>query len=121
VRLLLVASAGAVGALCRYGVGTWVGERSFPWATLAINVVGSFLIGVVLTVAPARHWSDDLRTTLAVGLIGSFTTFSTFAWEGIGLGRDGRVPAAALYLVASVGLGLLAGVAGLTAGTALAR
>lgn len=121
MRLVLIAVAGAVGAACRYAIGTMVGERSFPWATLGINVVGSFLLGAVVTAATARHWPADLRAALAVGLIGSFTTFSTFAWEGLTLGRDDRLVAASAYVALSVTLGLLAGAAGLSAGTALTR
>jgi len=121
VRLLLIALAGACGALARYGVGVGVGERSFPWATLVINVVGSFLIGLVLTVATANRWSADVRVPLATGFIGSFTTFSTFAWEGLGLGRDDRLPGAVAYLGASVVLGLAAAALGLGVGTLLSR
>lgn len=111
--------AGAAGALCRYGIGVMVGERSFPWSTLAINVAGSFALGVVLTVAAARHWSPEVSTPVTVGFLGAFTTFSTFAWEGVTLGRAERLAAAAGYAVLSVVLGLVAAVAGLRVGQSL--
>jgi len=112
VRAVLVAVAGAAGALVRYGIASAVGSRGFPWATLAINVSGSFLLGLVLTVAQGRGWSPNLTTPVAVGFLGAYTTFSTFAWEGLDLGRDDRLGVAALYVAASVVLGLLAAAAG---------
>ncbi|WP_421119985.1 fluoride efflux transporter FluC [Aquihabitans daechungensis] len=116
MRFVLVGVAGAAGALCRYGIGVAVGERSFPWSTLAINIVGSFLLGLVLTVATARGWPVEVTAPVAVGFIGSFTTFSTFSWEALTLSRGDRVGAAAAYIAVSVVLGLLAAVLGLRMG-----
>jgi CrcB protein len=118
---LLVGLAGAAGALSRYGIGLAVGVRSFPWSTLVINVTGSFLLGVVLTVATARRWSPDVSTPIAVGFLGAYTTFSTFTWEGLTLGRTDRLPAAVGYIVVSVTAGLLAASGGLAVGNALAK
>lgn len=119
MQAVLVAVAGAAGALSRYGIGSAVGERSFPWATLAINVSGSFLLGLVLTLARQRGWSPEVTTPVAVGFLGAYTTFSTFAWEGLELGRADRVAVAAAYVAGSVVLGLLAAAAGWGAGSAL--
>ena len=119
MRILLIAVAGAGGAVTRYGIGRAVGVRSFPWATLLINVTGSFLLALVLTVATAKRWSPDVSAAIAVGFLGAFTTFSTFAWEGLTLGRTDRLPAAVAYVTASIALGLLAATAGLRLGEAL--
>src|SRR5436853_4967308 len=113
MRALLVALAGALGALARYGLGLAVGPVTFPWVTLVINVSGAFVLGAVLTLAPARHWSPNLSAPIAVGFLGAYTTFSTFSWETFVLGRvDGRWASAALYVAASVVLGIAAAWAG---------
>ena len=113
----MVAVAGALGALTRFGVGNAVGVRAFPWATLGINVVGSFLLGVLLQAAP-RRLDDDVRVALGVGFLGAFTTFSTFSYETVAMLRDGRAGVAALYVVASVVLGVGAAAVGYALGAA---
>lgn len=117
MKPLLVALAGAAGALARYGIGTTLGVRSFPWATLGINVAGSFVLGVVLG---SQRWSPTATTAIAIGFLGAFTTFSTFAFEGTALLRDDRPVAAATYVALSVGLGLAAAGLGWAAGRAAA-
>jgi len=105
----LVAVAGALGALVRYGIGLAVGPVMFPWPTLIINVSGSFLLGGVLTYATARHWPLEVSVPIAVGFLGAYTTFSTFSWETTVLGRvEHRYVAAGAYVVASVVLGATA-------------
>jgi CrcB protein len=116
VKIVLVAVAGAAGALTRYAIATWVGPRSFPWATLGINVTGSFALGLVLTVAAARGWSPEAVAAVAVGFLGAYTTFSTFSWEAFSLAHTDRVLAAGLYVGTSVVLGLLAARLGYAAG-----
>ena len=118
MRLVLIAVAGAAGALTRYGVGNAVGVRTFPWATLGINVLGSFLLGLLLQAAPGRL-SDDVRVGLAVGFLGAFTTFSTFSYETVSMLRDGRAGAALAYVAASVVVGLGAAAVGYQLGAAL--
>jgi CrcB protein len=108
VRFVYVALAGACGSLARYGIGLAVGPRSFPWATFAINVSGSFVIGVVLTLAAAKGWSPEVTAGIAVGFLGAYTTFSTFSFETFTLAHTGRALTAAAYVVASVLLGVLA-------------
>ena len=118
MRVLAVAVAGSLGALSRYGLGVAVGVQSFPWTTLGINVVGSFLLGVVLVGGPS--WlSATWVTGLAVGFLGAFTTFSTFSFETQTLLRTGRGPAALGYVVASVVLGVVAAWMGYSVGRAL--
>ena len=102
---------GAAGALARYAVGIAAGARGFPWATLAINVVGSFLLGLLLHRGPGRL-SEDARLALGVGVLGAFTTFSTFTNETLALARDGRLGAAVFYVSLSVVAGLTAAAVG---------
>ncbi len=103
-----MALAGAAGALARYSIGLAVGPRSFPWATFGINVTGSFALGVVLTVAAAHGWSPETVAAVAVGFLGAYTTFSTFAYESFDLAHTGRALTAMAYVAASVVVGVLA-------------
>ena len=89
-----------------------VGPRPFPYVTLGINVAGSFLIAFVLVIGGEGRLSDQTTTALAVGFLGAFTTYSTFAWEAVTLGRTDRLALAALYVGLSVTVGLLAGAGG---------
>ena len=116
---LLVILAGAAGTAARYGIQLLVGPRSFPWATLATNVVGSFLIGLVLTLSVMNRLDSRQTAVLAVGFLGAFTTYSTFAWETFTLSRLDRLVEAALYLALSVVLGVVAAAAGYRLGQAL--
>jgi CrcB protein len=115
---LAVAVGGALGALARYGLASAIGSRSFPWATLVINVAGSFALGAVLAGAAGR-WPAAASFFVTVGFLGAFTTFSTFSFEATELLREGRAAAAGAYVAASVVLGLLASVAGYLAGLRL--
>jgi CrcB protein len=108
----LVAVAGAAGAAARYGVGLAVGVRTFPFATFGINVAGSFLLGLLLTVGAAGRLSAQNTTALAVGFLGAFTTYSTFSWETFTLGRTDRLGLATLYVAVSLAAGVLAAAAG---------
>jgi CrcB protein len=112
VKVLLVAFGGALGALARYGVGRAVGPRPFPWATLAINVTGSFTLALLLTLALERDWPEATTLALGTGLLGAYTTFSTFSYETLTLLRAERVGAAGAYVGASLAAGLLAAAAG---------
>ena len=96
----------------RYGIGTAVGVRSFPWATLSINLAGSYLLGIVLTAAAVRGWPETTTVPLAVGFLGAFTTFSTFSYETFTLVRTDRPATAAVYVIASLVGGVLAAAAG---------
>ena len=88
-QCLLVGAGGCLGAIARFLVHTWVTGRygpQFPWATFAINVSGSFLLGLLMTLFLARIVSDPWRVLLAVGFLGAYTTFSTFEYESAKLG-----------------------------------
>jgi CrcB protein len=114
---LLVALGGALGSVARWKVQGWVAgwtpASNIPWGTFAVNAVGSFAIGAVLTLALDRAVvSPNARLFLATGILGGFTTFSAFSWESFELMRDGHWPAAALYVGGSLATGLLAALAG---------
>lgn len=117
---LAVAVAGAVGALLRWRVGVAIGVRSFPWATLAVNIVGCFALAVVLAGPATSRWSPTTSTAVAVGLLGAFTTFSTFGYETFTLMRTERWTMAASYVVLSLAGGLAATALGWVVGRAIA-
>jgi fluoride exporter len=97
-QVIFVAMGGALGAVLRYGVGLAV---AFPFGTLAVNVAGSFVIGLVWVGLAARglqHWMPFVMT----GLLGGFTTFSAFSLDALRLVETGRISAAAAYVLASV-------------------
>ena len=119
MRIGLIAVAGAAGALARYGIGNAVGPRSFPWATLAINLAGSLVLGFVLAGPIAARWPPDVTAAIAVGFLGAFTTFSTFAYEATALLRDDRPVAAFAYVAVSLVVGLAASALGYVVGRAL--
>lgn len=111
----MVALGGAAGATGRYLTGlaaTRVMGHGFPWGTLTVNVVGSFLMGV-LVVTLAHLGGTRLAPLLMTGLLGGFTTFSAFSLDAVTLYERGQVTVAAGYVVASVGLSLLALLAGM--------
>lgn len=111
-----MALGGAIGALARYGIGTAVPTDALPWATVAINVAGSFLLGLLIAVG--AWFAPEIRIGLAVGLLGGFTTFSTFSAD-IFLGLEaGRAGEAFVYLTLSVVLGVGAAGLGYLAGRA---
>ena len=109
-KLLLVGLGGFVGAVLRYTLSEAVQSRTedFPAGTLVVNAVGCLAIGVFLGLAEGgRGLSPELRHMILVGLLGSFTTFSTFAAEGFELLRAGRTAAALAYLTGNLVLGLV--------------
>jgi fluoride exporter len=122
MRLLLLATVGgAIGAGARHlvnvGFVRWLGPN-FPWSTMVIDIVGSALMGVVVTLIALRFGgSPELRTFLATGILGGFTTFSAFSLDAYNLLTRGDTLAAALYVIASVALSI----AGLVVGLTLAR
>ena len=116
----LIAIAGAAGALTRYGIGRAVGPRTFPWATMGINVSGSFVLAFLVTLGAARDWPETITVPLAVGFLGAYTTFSTFSYETLTLMRTDRAPAALAYIAASVLTGLAAAALGYAVGRRVA-
>ncbi len=120
-----VAIGGALGALARYGLGGLIGTLTlrtawagFPLGTLFINVLGSFALGLVVTLFGRGLLSLEWQRALGVGFLGAFTTFSTFAVDADGLLGRAEWGGAGAYLLGNLGLGLLAVVLGrIVAGT----
>lgn len=113
-----VTVGGAVGSAARYGTMIWVGRllgAGFPFGTLTVNVLGGFIMGVLVELM-ALVWSpsEAMRAFLTVGVLGGYTTFSTFSLDVWLLLEKGLYGPAILYIVASVILSVAALVAGLT-------
>lgn len=122
--LVVIAAAGALGALARYGFAHLVSSPAghFPWATFWTNVSGSLVIGLVLVLVAERFPRARLaRPLVATGFLGAFTTFSTYTVGTDLLVRDHRVALAVLYALASLAAGALAALAGILAARLLVR
>ena len=114
--LALVVFVGAgLGGVARYTIGTLLPAdgAGFPWPTFFINVSGSFLLGFVLALLDGSSPSPEWRTFLGVGVLGGFTTFSTFSWETLRLAQQGEWQRASLYVLASVVCAITATLLGL--------
>lgn len=117
--LIGLALAAFCGALLRYEVDLHVRRRlgpSFPFGILLINVSGSFVLGLLVGLAEQHGVQAGVVTVLGTGLLGSYTTFSTFTYDTLGLGGRGRAGAAAANVGVSLVLGLGAAALGLAAG-----
>ena len=123
-RLLWICLAGAVGTGARYLIGVWAGNRlgvAFPFGTLIVNLSGSFVIALITSIALATaSFPPTLRLVLTTGFLGGYTTYSTFNLETLRLVEEGAVAYAALNLGLTVVGSLIAGLAGLALGRALA-
>jgi fluoride exporter len=123
--LLAVASGGAVGAWLRYEANVAfpaLTPPQFPWTTFAVNVLGSFLLGLLMTLV-LEHWPPTryVRPFAAIGILGGFTTFSTFEVEVVRLTGAHQGDLALTYAILSLLAGLVAVAAGAAAATAVAR
>lgn len=121
---LLAISLGAIlGANLRYLLGTWIAARTpgaFPWGTIAINVAGSFALGLVLALAVERELGPWwVRPAVGIGFLGSFTTFSAFSAETVTLLERGDATGALLNVALSVGVCVAGAALGLALGRAL--
>lgn len=107
-----IALGGAIGAVARYIFSTWIyskGDFVFPWGTFAVNILGCFVLGLVYVWGTEKLViSPNTRAFLSVGVIGAFTTFSTFSLETLNILKDGEIRIALLNTVGSIVLGLLA-------------
>ena len=119
-KYLLVMAGAAVGGLGRYLLATAVNAR-FPqrgwYGTVVVNITGCFLIGVVLTILNQRDANPNWRLLLVVGVLGGYTTFSSFAWETYALVKDGEFAKG----FANVAVSVVAGYLALWCGALLAR
>lgn len=119
--LLAVCSGGAIGAGLRYIVGLWFVQRfgpGIPLGTFFINISGAFVIGIIAQLAETRALgvTPIVRFFVAVGVLGGFTTFSSFAYEAVTLSSEGAPLLALAYCVTSVVCGYIAAYAGIVVG-----
>ena len=108
-KLLAIMAGGSIGAACRHGIFLIVQRSSgpvFPAGTLAVNLIGSFLIGFLWYIFDKPYWSQELRLFLFTGLLGGFTTFSTFTRETFQFFRIGDWKNAVVYVTLSNVLGI---------------
>ena len=121
--VLLIAFGGAIGSVGRHVVGRMIGPASsggFHWHTLVVNVSGSFALGLLLVIAARQGWPGWWRPLLGVGILGGYTTFSTFSLESAELILRGDMGTAAVYMSLSA-IGAVAGaLAGIMLGRAIA-
>lgn len=119
-KFLLISAGAVFGANARYWMGVWSAEKwgsSFPIGTLIINITGSFLLGLFMTLATERFLVDPrMRLLVTVGFLGAYTTFSTYTFESIALLQKGQwalgfvnLLGSAILGLASVGLGVYLG------------
>lgn len=113
--VLLVAGAGALGALARYGVVSFAAWQGLtPWGTFAVNVAGCFAIGVLIGQLSGAEWFQSYgRTLIVVGFLGAFTTFSAFSLDTLQLAEEGKLHVAILYAALTVSACLAATYSGL--------
>ncbi len=110
MKLMMIALGGAIGALMRYSIAGLTHKyvaTIFPIGTLTVNLTGCLLIGFLWQLFDSTIVSENLRIFLLVGLLGAFTTFSTFGLESLNLLRDGEIRYAALNIIGSVVAGLV--------------
>ncbi|MDP3717795.1 MAG: fluoride efflux transporter CrcB [Acidobacteriota bacterium] len=111
-----IMAAGALGTGARYLVGVWILERfgaGFPYATMAVNLIGCFLLGIVTHLSAVPVGNPELRAAVAIGLLGGFTTYSSFNQETLAMLSHGAAGAAALNVAVTLAGGLVAGWLGL--------
>jgi CrcB protein len=121
--VLAVGVGGIIGANLRWKFGEWAVDQwatPFPWGTLVINLTGSFVLGLYLTLVTGRFTGRPLtRLLFATGVLGAYTTFSTFAYETVRLIQHGEIWTALAYVAASLALGIAACAGGIAAGRAI--
>ena len=111
LKLSIIGAGGFIGAVLRFLISSWVQTRSgsivFPFGTLAVNMIGCLLIGFLTYLVETRSlFSVETRSFILIGLLGAFTTFSTFGIETLGLIRDNRIDLAALNAGSQVVVGV---------------
>ncbi|MFQ3317130.1 MAG: fluoride efflux transporter CrcB [Candidatus Poseidoniales archaeon] len=103
----IVALGGALGATLRYAVSEWVSVESFPYATLSVNLIGSFLLGVLAVGLAQNLLSANMALLLGMGVLGAFTTMSTFSLETVQMFEQGKGSLAIVYVALTMALGPL--------------
>lgn len=123
MTFLLVAAGAAIGAPLRYTVDRLIQRRHdsvFPWGTLTVNVVGSFIFGLVMAAAVAGSAGPEAVAAVGFGFCGGLTTYSTFSYETLQLLEGGGRLAGLVNIAVSIAAGLAAAIAGWTVGSAMA-
>lgn len=112
IKFLIIGAGGFIGAIMRYEISGWTHRlfgSSFPYGTLSVNVIGSFLLGLFMVLANTKLIIPDAyKNLIAIGILGAFTTFSTFSYETISLIEINLMKQAAVNIALNVVLGLLA-------------
>ncbi|RLE19830.1 MAG: fluoride efflux transporter CrcB [Acidobacteria bacterium] len=114
-RILIIAAGGSIGAVLRYLISDIVyrfTSPTFPWGTLTVNLLGCYLIGLAWQYSEMYMVSTGTRIFVLTGILGAFTTFSTFSLETLTLLRDGEIKMAVLNQIVSVSFGLILVIAG---------
>lgn len=110
IKILLLLAGGAIGTISRYGISGLTHryfEGIFPWGTLMVNLSGALVIGFIWGLWETERISSDVRTFIFIGILGGYTTFSSYALETLNLFRDGETKLALVNILASNILGLL--------------
>lgn len=119
-KFVFIGLGGFLGSIARFGLASWVQTRTeslFPYGTMLVNIIGCFLIGLIMTLVQERYPADHtVRLFLVIGVLGGFTTFSSFSYDTFSLLKSGNVTAAGLNAFGSLFLCLLATWAGFWAG-----
>ncbi len=97
----LVAAGGAAGAVLRFYLSETLPSETFPWATLSVNLLGSFLLGIVAAAGLVQVLGEAQTLLIGVGFLGAFTTMSTFSVETITMMEEGRWQSAGIYVITS--------------------
>lgn len=121
---LVIGLGGALGAVARWAGTEWVRRHlgdAFPWGTFAVNVAGSLALGFAMVWLQSMAPSPQARQLVAIGFLGSFTTFSTFSYEAVALVRSGAMLRAGAYAAGSVAAGVTAVLVGAALATALVQ
>lgn len=119
---IIVALGGALGAMARHGLSLLAARvlgMGWPWGTLIINAIGSFVLGALMQGVMESAVSPEGRLLIGVGFCGAFTTFSTFSVEVVSLAQQGRFSAAGVYAALSLALSVFAAASGFAAARAL--
>lgn len=122
MNTLLVAIGGAIGAAGRYLIGGWVQSfagSGFPAGTFFVNATGSLIIGIILGLSERGALSGQARLLLAVGLMGGYTTFSSFSYDNLGLLQSGEVARLVMNMVGQLAIGLFAAYLGVVIARAI--
>ena len=106
-NLLLVGLGGAIGSMLRYAGSVLISSKTFPYATLTVNIIGSFIIGIIFAISIKEEvLFNNWKLFLATGICGGFTTFSAFSLENMSLLQSGKYGMAVAYVGLSILLGI---------------